>query len=55
MICLRCAMAVLTQAESRQSEASFTSVEGCPSCYTSAAVEQLVPAAVSTLSRSSVG
>lgn len=55
MTCPRCAMAVLTQTESRQSEASFTSVEGCPSCYASAAVEQLVPAAVSTLSRTCVG
>lgn len=50
-------MAILTQAELKplgqregHREASFSSIEGCPSYYKLAAVEELAPAAVSILS-----
>lgn len=57
MICPRCINAILTQAELKplgqsegHREASFSSMEWCPSCYNLAAIEELVPAAVSILS-----
>lgn len=56
MICPRCINAILTQAELKplgqregHREASFSSMEGCPSCYNLAAIEELAPAAVSVL------